>query len=203
MSIAQHAADAYKQYCPAADIGINVGVTSGDSAYGLTRLQDAVNQHSSSAGSMIAMYDGSRGGTKGLTPYPMGALIFSVVAHTGFLGSNITKTDLLKIFEKPGKQGTVAVGRKAGSGSRLAFVMKVLDLNQSDPAIQPDKGGCPAATGKAFYSFTSCTAGSTSDLLKFVNETPNAIGYAETYELYGAGYPQVAQLDINNAAPSI
>ena len=202
MPIANDAARAYMRNCPSAHIGVNIGVSDADSAYGLTQLQGAVNSHSSSAGSMIAMYDGSPTGTAGLTPYPMGALIFSVVAHSGLLGPNITTADLLKIFVKPGKQGVVAVGRKAGSGSRLAFITKVLGLSTSQPGVQPAKGGCRPATGNPFYSFTSCTEGSTSDLLAWINKTPNAIGYAEAYEFYAGGYPQVTELSINNAAPT-
>lgn len=203
MPIAQRAADAYMQACTGANIGINVGVTSGDSGYGLTQVQDAVNSHSSSAGSMIAMYDGSSAGTTGLKSYPMGALIFSVVAHNGSFGSNISKAELLQIFVQPGKKGVVAVGRKAGSGSRLTFITKVLGINNlSLPGIQPKGGGCPPPTGKAFTSFTSCTEGSTKDLLNFVNETPDAIGYAETYELYGSGYSQISQLSVDKASPN-
>jgi hypothetical protein len=72
---------------------------------------------------MIAMYDGLSSDTTGLNPYPMGVLIFSVVAHAGlFPARNITAGELRKIFAKPGEQGIVAVGRRAGSGSRKAFV---------------------------------------------------------------------------------
>jgi len=127
----------------------------------------------------------------------MGVLIFSVVAHTGlFPASNITTDELRNIFDKPGEKGKVAVGRRAGSGSRENFVTDVLGV---DPG-PPDKGNCPAPTGSTF-SFTSCTEDSTADLLNFVNRTPNAIGYAELFQPLTA-YPQISVISINNAAPT-
>jgi phosphate transport system substrate-binding protein len=191
--IAQQAADTYMNDCP----GAAITVTGGDSDYGLTQVRDAVASHSPSAGSMIAMYDGVPSDTAGLSPYPMGVLIEAIVAHTGlFTAGNITTTELKKIFVKPGEPGKVAVGRRAGSGTRRAFDATFLGSNPGEP----DKGNCPPATGNK-VSFTSCTEDSTPDLLKFVNGTPNAIGYAAVAQL-GDGYPQVSTLTINGAAPS-
>ena len=168
--IAQAAANAYMQQCTSAKITI----TGGDSDYGLTQVRNAVAARSPSAGSMIAMYDGLSSDTAGLNPYPMGVLIFSVVAHAGlFPARNITAGELRRIFAKPGEQGIVAVGRRAGSGSRKAFVANVL----GGKGVPPDKGNCPVPTGNR-VSFTSCTEDSTTDVLKFVNSTPNAVGYA-------------------------
>ena len=193
MPIAQEAADAYKHACK----GAAISITDGDSAYGLTTVRDAVASGSSSAGSMIAMYDGlpSATYTAGLSSYPVGVLIYSIVAHTGlFPALNITTGELRTIFVKPGEQGLVAVGRRAGSGSRQTFITKVLHLNPGPP----DKGNCPVPAGSTF-SFTSCTEDSTADLLNFVNRTPNAIGYAEVYGPL-TGYPQVSVINIDNAA---
>lgn len=195
LPIAQDAAAAYMHDCP----GATITVSGGDSAYGLTKVGDAVKSGSSSAGSMIAMYDGlpSAAATAGLRPYPMGVLIFSVVAHNGLIpAADISTAQLRKIFVKPGEQGKVAVGRRAGSGSRQAFDTNVLGFNPGPP----DKGNCPVPTGAAF-SFTSCTEDSTADLLGFVSKTPDAIGYAE---LFGslASYPQAAVISIDNAAPT-
>jgi phosphate transport system substrate-binding protein len=191
MPIAQDAAKAYMTDCP----GAIITVTGGDSDYGLTQVRDAVASGSPSAGSMIAMYDGLPSGTAGLSPYPMGVLIESVVAHTGlFPSGNITTAELKKIFVKPGERGKVAVGRRAGSGTRRAFIMDILGSNPGPP----DKGNCPPPSGNP-ASFTSCTEGSTGDLLNFVNRTPNAIGYAVVSQLR-ASYPQVSVLSINSFA---
>ena len=93
MPIAQDAAAAYMRTCP----GATITITGGDSDYGLTQVRDAVQSGSSSAGSMIAMYDGLPSGTTGLSPYPMGVLILSVVAHTDlFPTGNITTPELQK-----------------------------------------------------------------------------------------------------------
>ena len=194
MPIAQEAADAYMHYCP----GASITVTGGDSAYGLTKVQDAVASGSSSAGSIIAMHDGSSTDTAGLRAYPMGVLIFSVVAHIGFFpAGNITTSELRKIFVKPGEQGLVAVGRRAGDGSRRAFITNVLGINPN--SLVPDKGNCQVPAGSR-VSFTSCTEDSTADLLNFVNGTPNAIGYAEVFG--PLGYPHISVLSIDNVAPT-
>jgi phosphate transport system substrate-binding protein len=193
MPIAEDAAKAYKSSCP----GVSITITGGDSDYGLTQVQDAVKSGSPSAGSMIAMYDGIPSGTAGLSPYPMGVLILSVVAHAGlYPAGNITTDDLVKIFTKPGEQGKVAVGRRAGSGTRRAFDNDVLGRNPG----APDKGNCPPPTGRA-VSFMSCTEASTPYLLNFINSTPNAIGYA-AFPQPGTSYPQVSVLTINNYAPT-
>jgi phosphate transport system substrate-binding protein len=165
----------------------------------LTAVRDAVAAGSSSSESMIAMYDGlpSATATAGLKPYPVGALIFSVVAHTGlFPGSNITTSELRKLFTKPGERSAVAVGRRAGSGSRETFITNVLGQNPGPP----DKANCPPPAGAA-VSFTSCTEDSTGDLLNFVNKTPNAIGYAEVSAPL-ADYPQVSVINIGGFAPT-
>ena len=193
LPIAAVAAEAYMHDCQ----GATINVSDGDSAYGLSQVQGKVAAGAASAGSMIAMYDGSPAAsdTAGLRQYPMGVLIYSVVAHSGlFPGSNVTSADLSKIFVPPGVQGKVAVGRLGGSGSRQAF-KKVLGQDPGQPS-----GSCPAPTERA-VPFTSCTEGSTANVLNFVNETPNAIGYAEVYGALAAD-PQVSVLYIDNAAPT-
>jgi phosphate transport system substrate-binding protein len=195
LPIAQDGADAYMQRCP----GVTITVSGGDSAYGLTKVRDAVAAGSASAGSTIAMYDGSPSATaaSGLSPYPMGVLIYSAVAHTGLIpGANVTTGELRKIFVSPGEKGKVAVGRRGGSGSRQAFVQSVLGVNPGPPT----KGNCPPPTGGSF-TFTSCTEDSTTDLLNFIDGTPDAIGYAELYRPIST-YPQAAVIDINGAAPT-
>jgi ABC-type phosphate transport system substrate-binding protein len=194
MPIAQAAARAYMHRCP----GAKITVSAGGSAYGLTQLRHAVASGSPSAGSMIAMYDGlPPAAAAGFSSYPMGVLIFSVVAHTGlFPASDITTGQLRRIFVKPGRRGIVAVGRRAGSGSRKAFITNVLGLNPGPP----DNRDCPPPAGRP-VSFTSCTKGSTTELLNFVNGTPNAIGYAEMYGSL-ARYPQVSAISIDGIAPT-
>jgi phosphate transport system substrate-binding protein len=198
--IAQDSADAYMHACP----GARINIEGGDSAYGLTQVRDAAQSDAQPAGSMIAMYDGSPSGadTAPLSAHPVGVLIFSIVAaHSGPpFGSSITASQLRTIFVNPGEQGIVAVGRRAGSGTRLTFIRKVLDLNPDQPGIQPDKGSCPPPTGSD-ASFTSCTEDSTADLLRFVSRTPNAIGYAEVSQAI-TGNSRVRMLSIGGVSPS-
>jgi ABC-type phosphate transport system substrate-binding protein len=192
MPIAQAAAAEYIHECKDSQIRVE----GGDSAYGLTQLLAQVNAHSTQAGSTIAMYDGlpSPTFTAGLVPDPIGVLVLSVVAHIGlFPGSNVTTAELRTIFVKHDDPGVVAVGRRAGSSDRNAFIMTVL---KQDPG-PPSQYGCLPPAGQ-----TTCTAASTADVLSFVNETPNAIGYAEASDRL-VGYPEVSVISIDNAAPTI
>jgi len=147
---------------------------------------------------MIAMYDGLSSDSAGLRPYPMGVVIYAVVEHTGLLPNfNITVSTLREIFAngKKGYKGYVAVGRRAGSGSRLTFITKVLNLKPNSQDIMPDQGNnCPKPT--------NCTEDSTQDLLKFVNGTPNTIGYAELLQANAGAYQNVSVLSIGNIEPT-
>jgi phosphate transport system substrate-binding protein len=197
MPIALEVADAYMHDCR----GVTIAVNGGDSAYGLTQVKAAV---ASGSRSVVAMYDGRPAAayTAGLSSRAVGVLVYSVVAHTGlFPALSITTAQLRKIFVKPGEQGLVAVGRRAGSGSRLAFVIKVLGLNPDAADVTPDKGSCPKPTGRK-VSFQNCTEDSTADLLAFVNSTPNAIGYAELYRPLAGSYPQVSVIAVNDVMPT-
>lgn len=189
------AASAYMYDCP----GSNIEIASGDSAYGVTAVRNKVASHDSSARSWIAMFDGnpSPSYVTGLQSYPIGVIIFSVVAHTGlFPGLNVTTSELHDIFAAPGVPGTVAVGRQHGSGSRLTFFNQVIKMSPGTPV----SGNCPTPTGQKF-SFTGCTEDGTPQLLNFVNETPNAIGYAEVSEPL-SGDPDIEILRIDNVQPS-
>ena len=193
LPIAKLAAEAYMHACQ----GASIDVTGGDSAFGLNRVEGAVASGSSAAGSMIAMFDGSpsASGTAGLKQYSAGVLIYSMVAHSGlFPGANVTSAMLGELFIPPGVHGKVAVGRLRGSGSRLAFAKAL------GHALDPPSGNCPSPTGQP-VSFTGCTEDSTANVLNFVNQTPNAIGYAEVYGSLAAD-PQVSVLYIDDVAPT-
>jgi ABC-type phosphate transport system substrate-binding protein len=195
--IAQDAATAYESSCPNVTIDINKNISGQDSAFGVTKVRTAVASHAPSAGSMIAMYDGSTSLATGLEAHPIGALIYSVVAHQGlFPGSTITRDQLVNIFVNHSDPSKVAVGRRNGSGSRLTFLGTVLDVKPGPP---PDPRNCPAPTGHP-SALTGCTAVDTPGVINFVDKTPNAIGYAELSSLQG--YPQAAALWIGGIEPT-
>jgi phosphate transport system substrate-binding protein len=184
--------------CPHSAIAINPNVTGEDSAFGVGKVEAAVNSGSASAGSTIAMYDGPTSLAKGLETHPMGVLIYSVVAHTDlFSGSKITQGELVNIFVKHSDPRLVVVGRRDGSGSRLTLIEKVLNNANPGPA---DPHTCPTATGHP-SSLKSCTADDTSAVINFVNGTPNAIGYAEVLGSL-QGDPQVTTLWVGNVQPT-
>jgi ABC-type phosphate transport system substrate-binding protein len=208
--IARRAAVAYMSQCKHATI--NVSPSNGtDSAYGVSQVVAAVNAHSAQAGSMIAMYDGVTTLAKGLTPDPVGVLIYSVVAHTGAIsGSNISVAELKRLYTEPdGMPGMVGVGLQAGSGTRRAL-LGLWGENEPGPPIPRN---CPAPSGHA-VSQPTCTQSTTlAAVLGFVNGTPNAIGYLAvdtaadghpTSEVDGrsTSYPQTSVISIAGAMPT-
>jgi phosphate transport system substrate-binding protein len=164
--------------CPQANIGVNQHVTGQDSAYGVTKVADAVTSNSATAGSLIAMYDGTTTLAAGLQPHSVGLLIYSVIAHRGlFPGSNITRGQLIALFVHHADPSKVVVGRKKGSASRLTFFTKFLH-----------------ATAGLADRVENNSAG----VIAFVRATPNAIGFAEVLP----ADQQVTPLSIDNVEPS-
>jgi len=176
--IAQSAAAAYMSSCPHVTIDVNKNVTGQDSAYGVTKVAHAVASNSATAGSLIAMYDGTTSLANGLLPHSVGVLIYSVIAHRGlFPGSNITRGQLIAIFVNHAAPGKVVVGRRAGSASRLTFFSKFLH----------------ATAGLA-----DRVENDSASVIAFVRATPNAIGFAEVL----SADQQVTPLSIDNVEPS-
>ena len=198
--IVQAAASIYTRQCHAS-INVVYGDVGGkgiDSAYGATTVNAAVRSKPAQAGSMIAMYNGETSIAPFLTPDPLGVLIFAVVAHTGlYSGSDISSSELKRLFLQGGEPGKVAVGRQAGTGTRVTLLGF---LQGQGPGPQVSGNSCPPPAGSA-----ACTEDSNMGLLSFVNETRNAIGYAEVdQESNGnpAGYPHASVLSINGIAPT-
>ena len=190
----------YTRHCHAS-INVVYGDVGGkgiDSAYAAATVNAAVRSNPARAGSMIAMFNGETSSAPFLTPDPLGVLIFSVVAHTGlYSGSDISSSELKRLFLRGGEPGKVAAGRQAGTGTRITLLSF---LHSQGPTPQVSGNGCPPPAGSA-----ACTAFSNAELLSFVNETRNAIGYAEVdHESSGhpAGYPDTSVLSINGIAPT-
>jgi ABC-type phosphate transport system substrate-binding protein len=199
--LVQAAASIYTRKCHDASIEVvygNVGGKGIDSAYAAATVNAAVQSHPAQAGSMIAMFNGETSSAPFLTPDPLGVLIFAVVAHTGlYSGSDISSSELKRLFLQGGEPGKVAVGRQAGTGTRITL-LGFLHNQGSGP--QASGNGCPPPAGSA-----ACTEFSNANLLSFVNETQNAIGYAEVdHESNGhpAGYPDASVLSVDGIAPT-
>ncbi len=199
--LVQAAASIYTRQCGDASINVvygNVGGKGVDSAYAATTVNAAVRSNPAHAGSMIAMFNGETSSAPFLTPDPLGVLIFAVVAHTGlYPGSDISSSELKRLFLQGGEPGKVAAGRQAGTGTRITL-LGFLRSHGPEPQVSGD--GCPPPAGSA-----ACTANSNADLLGFVNEARNAIGYAEVdHESNGhpAGYPNASVLSIDGIAPT-
>ncbi len=174
-NIVQHAATAYMNACPNATIAVNKNIIGQDSAFGVTKVEAAIESHSPSAGSMIAMYDGATTLGPELAPHPLGVLIYAVVAHKGlFPGSKITRSQLVSIFAYHGDPSKVVVGRKPGSAS---FFTKFLHAKSGPVDV---------------------TENDSAGVIDFVSKTPNAIGYAVALQ----ANPQVSLLWIDNVQPS-
>jgi ABC-type phosphate transport system substrate-binding protein len=192
------AAGIYTRHCRASINVVygDVGGKSIDSAYGAATVNAAVRSKPAQAGSMIAMYNGVTSAAPFLTPDPLGVLIFSVVAHTGlYSGSDISSSELKRLFLQGGEPGKVAAGRQAGAGIRSTLLGF---LQRQGPGPQVSGNRCPPPAGRAV-----CTEFSNTELLSFVNETRNAIGYAEVdRESNGhpVGYPDASVLSINGIA---
>ncbi len=177
----------------------DVGGKGIDSTYAAAATANAaVQRNPAQAGSMIAMFNGETSSAPFLTPDPLGVLIFSVVAHTGlYSGSDISSSELKRLFLQGGEPGKVAVGRQPGTGTRLTLLGF---LHGQGPAPQVSGNRCPPPAGSAV-----CTEYSNTDLLRFVNETRNAIGYAEVDQEsngHPAGYPGASVLSIDGIAPT-
>jgi ABC-type phosphate transport system substrate-binding protein len=198
--VVQAAAGIYTRRCHATINVVygNVGGKGIDSAYAAATVNAAVRSKPAQAGSMIAMYNGETSIAPFLTPDPLGVLIFSVVAHAGlYSGSDISSAELKRLFLQGGEPGKVAAGRQAGTGTRVTLLGF---LHSQGPAPRVSGNSCPPPAGS-----TACTEYSNAELLNFVNETRNAIGYAEVDQEsngHPAGYPGTSVLSINGIAPT-
>jgi len=198
--VVEAAASVYTRQCHASiDVVYgDVGGSGIDSAFGAATANAAVQKNPAQAGSIIAMFNGETSSAPFLTPDPLGVLIFSVVAHNGlYSGSGITSGELKRLFLQGGEPGKVAAGRQAGTGTRITLLSF---LHSQGPAPQASGNGCPPPAGS-----DACTANSNADLLSFVNETRNAIGYAQVDQEsngHPAGYPDTSVLSINGILPT-
>ncbi|MBR7834983.1 hypothetical protein KDL01_17040 [Actinospica durhamensis] len=202
--VAEAAAD-YTQQCPSAKIVITAdGSAKAISDHGDSLEQDTILMVDESGQSVPASWK----------PDPIGMVIFAVVANNAF--AETVSTD--PAFEIPqggysavgigglyreaasGSVPFVAVGRSNGSGTALEFAKwagldgGVLQSAKSCPAISASSTAAAPATRTG-----SCDVGSTQKMLDYINDTSNAIGFAEIDAL--EQYPNVSALSIDGAKP--
>jgi len=165
----------------------------------------------------IAMSDGLQDTDPKLTSYPVGVVFYAVVANREGAPSALDRDELRRVFSDPPSPGIfnaspsdppiVAVGRPKGSGTRTTFEKKVLGLNPPEfPEKNEKSGECQtpqerkAALERKEASPDACIKDTTIDLLTYVNETPGAIGYAESDAL--AFFPNVKKVAIKDMLPT-
>lgn len=177
----------YEQHCSEAHISINAdGSASG--------LQDLENR-----GADIAMFDGAPDPTPDAQyrPVAVGAVIFAVVGNdsqksmdTYYFRQGLQPSNIKDLYTDPSAYKRILVGRKSASGTRATFVKEFLGGNDSAENSAPP---CPAASGV-------CLEPTTMQLLAYVNDTPNSLGYAEADAL--PFFPNVAQIAVGGYWPT-
>jgi phosphate transport system substrate-binding protein len=183
--IINEVATEYEQDCPQAQITVSaIG-----SAEGLTVLR-----HGNNETPVVAMLDGQPQGLPSpeYVGQPVGVIIFALVGNRDSLpsklfaagnGGGLSTAQIAEAFEHRDVSGIAVrpVGRTRGSGTRNDFIHDVLGRQY------PSSGVCPQPHGV-------CYEATTLELLTYVNNTKNAIGYAEADAL--PFFPSVAAIPI-------
>jgi phosphate transport system substrate-binding protein len=189
--VANEVVTEYEQHCPGAQITVR-GVGS---VQGLADLEQNTGNTP-----VIAMYDGLPG--QGPDPQyvseAVGVIIFAVVGNRSLPANlfqagtdgGLTDSQIAQAYQDPSGSGLVPVGRSSVSGTREAFVKNVLN---GDDSPEQNAGPCPSA-GRV------CLEDTTMELLTYINETPNAIGYAEADAL--PFFPDVGEIPVNGYEPT-
>jgi ABC-type phosphate transport system substrate-binding protein len=180
----------YEQHCPGAQITVRgVGSVQG--------LKDLEQDPGSAP--IIAMYDGSpkQAPDPQYVSQAVGVIIFAVVGNRSLPANlfevgkegGLTNSQITQAFQDP-HGAFVPVGRSSVSGTREAFVNNVLN---GDDSTEQNARPCPSASGV-------CLESTTMELLTYVNQTPQAIGYAEADAL--PFFPNVGAIPINGYEPT-
>lgn len=203
--VAEAAAD-YTLQCPSAKIVITADGSD-----------KAISDHSEQLGQdAILMVDES--GQSVPTAWkanPVGMVIFAVVANNAFAADVATDASFqvpqggysavgvggLYRTASTAKVPYVAVGRTSGSGTALEFDKWA----QLAPSVFENAQACAALSAESTAAVPTqrtgvCDVGSTQKMLDYLNDTANAIGFAEIDAL--EQYPNVSALPIDGAKPN-
>lgn len=196
--IANQVATDYEGKCPQAHITIRAA----GSLQGLATLESRKNTTPT-----IEMSDGIPDPAPGgaFPGQPAGVVIFSIVGNRSLsaphfaTGTNGGMTDqaISQAFEHPDAPFH-PVGRTPVSGTRTAFSQDVLGGSDTAETRAP---GCPASPPSAGRPAAGlCLEGTTMQLLTYVDQTPGAIGYAESGAI--SFFPGVGVIPIGGYAPT-
>lgn len=190
-SIMNQVVTGYEQQCPQAHITISaVG-----SVKGLAALEGGKG-----GTPVLAMYDGAPGTPPGgaFRSRAVGMVIFSMVGNrslgTSMFTTGMTADSITNVFDSPDRFGYRLVGRTPASGTREVFTQKL--LGQAD-AAEPSAPSCPAGGAPAPKI---CLEDSTMQVLTYINQTQDALGYAESDAL--SYFPNVAVIPVDGQTPT-
>jgi ABC-type phosphate transport system substrate-binding protein len=181
--ITNQVAAEYMQLCK----GATIVLTANGSRHGYTDLAKNTRNVPD-----IVMYDGALqtgapndGWPADISVDPVGVVIFAVVGNSGLPPQDFTKgltnADIRGAFETPATPGATGghpfapTGRTTDSGTRQTFDRLV--LNGTSNVEAADGINCDSMPIPAPPRF--CLWSTTMDLLRYVNDTDDAIGYAE------------------------
>ena len=203
--VATEAVTDYEQLCPAARITI----TADGSDAAISNHRDALPNDTV----LMVDYSGQTAPAN-WKPNPVGMVIFGVVVNKAYpnavagsayaLRTGYGRADLANLYRDASAGKSVpfaAVGRDGSSGTAAAFD----SWTGLDNAVLTNAGGCPpisatAASPGAAPTFTGlCDVGTTQKMLDFVNDNPNAIGFADIDAV--TQYPSLSALPIDGVQP--
>lgn len=210
-------ASQFMQLCPHATIDL----TANGSRQG---YQDLAKNTTNVPG--IVMYDGAcqsdcqsqngapnDGWPSDITVTPVGVVIFAVVGNSGDSGlplrdfsRGLTNADIRGAFATPSTPGAAPgqpyqpTGRTTDSGTRQTFDQLVLNNQINVETTNGVNCSTPSAAAPRTEPRAPkfCLWETTMDLLRYVNDTPDAIGYAEADAL--PFFPDVRQIPIGGYA---
>lgn len=187
--IMNQAANDYERKCPNSYITISAG----GSIPGLRKLQSGVP--------VLAMYDGDPGPlASGITSQPAGIVVFAMVGNKSLSSSSssmftvgLTSSSITQMFGGQGDNQYRLVGRTTASGTRQVFK----GLVGQDDAEENGRHECPSP---GIPASSLCLEDTTMDMLAYVENTPDTIGYAESDAV--SFFPEVGTIPIDGSTPT-
>jgi phosphate transport system substrate-binding protein len=205
----------YRQQCPSSVVETNPSGSTVGSVGATADLQDSGGSAAVSATHLVVS-DGlvARADYPNLVPRPVAIVIFSVVVNRATRINSLTTGKLVGIWigkytnwrQLGGANLPIdLVSRTTDSGTRATFDHKILRMKTEIPQSSESCTSRDLIPGSPVIR---CEKSSTDQLLKEVNATPGAIGYAEATAAAAdsaSKYPPIdeIQLDGRDASPEL